>query len=401
MISANLQPIRMGILTDLAPKIEAYMATYVAAYNNQPVSARMLQSYQRAWGVTDITMFPRVDGGRPGFALLRWLGDGVNKAIVAIEGTTSYAQLWTSASGANRSLNVAGLPGRYWGTAVTYADQIKTLLDGTGLFGAVLARPNSLVEFAGFSLGAGVAEVLAYRYKLANPLRQMFLYKFAAPRFGNAGWNAGRNRQVPVVNILFNTDPIHAFPFTGTRLSFSEGLISNPLMETYQRDPTIERYDFVTRPQDGYPSTFTGHEIGLMAQFYQTYTPLNPWFYHDRNQYRYLMTWLAFRTSDLLDYRTRYLEHNDENTWQVFFNSGSGVRPEMLSIATPAPDDATPQNPEQLRAVQNPPPAQEVLDQGNWNIQGGTSEGGSWESSRPVEAGRVRTDRRRRVPAES
>lgn len=396
MISAQMQPIRMGHLSDLAPTVEAYMATYLAHYNNEAVGARMLLSYQRAWGLTDITMFPRVDGGRPGFALLRWLEGDVQKAIVAIEGTTERTSWWNRATGTSGSSVVGALPGRYWGTAVTYANQIKALLDGTGLFGAVLARPNTLIEFAGFSIGAGIAEVLTYVYKAANPTRQFFLFKYGCPRFGNARWNNGRSNRVPVVNVYNRRDPVHYVPACGTRLSFSEGLLSNPLIESYQRDPVVTTINERGEMDGAYSSTFIGADIGTIAQYYQTLDESNPWIAHDRNRYRYMFCNMLWAGNDVLAYRTFFLEHNDENTWGTNCSAGRGVQPDMLVLATPNPDDVHPLTPQVISAVQQPPPAQVVLPQSNF-VAGGTSEGGSWGVEEPVVMRRPRAGRTRRI----
>lgn len=398
MISAQMQPIRMGILSDLSPTVEAYMATYLAEYNNQAVSARMLQSYQRAWGVTDISMFPRVDGGRPGFAMLRWLDGPVQKILIGIEGTTSRTSWWNSESGVTRSLQVAGLPGRYWGAAVTDAAQIKAVLDSTGLFGAVLARPNTCIEFAGFSLGAGIAEVLAYTYRAANPLRQFFLYKFGSPRSGTANWNNGRSNRIPVVNVYNRRDPVHYMPAIGTRLSFSEGLLSNPIAESYVRDPVVTTYDENAIGTASYGNTFIGGDIGTIAAHYQTMNESNPWFWHDRQQYRYMFCVAVWTGNDVLAYRMLHLEHNDENTWQTNFRPGRGLQPDMLVMASPNPDDVTPSGPSVIAAVQTPPPAQVVLPQEN-SITGFNDQPGDWGSGIPVASRRQRLGRVRRVAA--
>lgn len=398
MISAQMQPIRMGTLSDLAPTVEAYMATYLAHYNNAPVSARMLQSYQRAWGVNTITMFPRVDGGRPGFALLRWFDGAIEKQIVAIEGTSERTSWWNRATGVVGSSVVGTFTGRYWGTAVTYANQIKAILDATGLFPAILARPNSLVEFAGFSIGAGIAEVLSYVYAAANPNRQFFLYKFGAPRFGNSRWNANRNRRVPVVNVYCHRDPVHFMPATGTRMSFSEGLLANPIVESYERDPVVSTYDLNGIPTSAYSSTFVGGDIGTIAQYYQTMNADNPWFYHDRHQYRYMFCQNVWVGNDVLAYRLLHLEHNDENSWQTNFRPGRGVQNDMFVLQSPVPDDVVPETPSVIAAAQQPPPSQAILPQNAFGGVGG-GEDADWNGVQPVAARRPRNGRTRRVPA--
>jgi len=237
---------------------------------------------------------------------------------------------------------------------------------------------------------------LTYVYKAANPVRQFFLYKFAAPRFGNARWNNGRSNRVPVVNVYDHRDPVWTLPSISTTISLGSGFLGAPAFEAYVRDPVVTTYDEAAIPTGEYNQRGFVNDVTTIAAYYHTMDASNPWFYHDRQQYRYMFCQRAWVGEDVLAHRLNFLEHNDENTWQVNFRPGRGVQGDMFVLAVPPPDDTVPSTPSVIAASQQPPPAQVVLPQNAFDFGVG-GEDADWGAAQPIPARRFRLGRTRRV----
>ncbi len=395
MISHALPRIRVGYLTDFAPTVEAYMMTYLAAYNGAALSTRCLDAYQRAWGMSDITLFPRIAGNRPAFAMVRYMGAGPNKVIIAMEGTTSPNQLWNLPDGHIGTASVVPLSGRVWGIAGEYAFAIRQILTVNDAFNAAIAIPGCNVTFTGFSLGAAIAEIMAFQHKNQFPTHQVHVQKFACPRVGTHNWVVNQNPRVHVKSTYYHIDPVQEFPNVTCRIAgFGIGGSILPQNDNYRKNANMQVIKPDGELSDGHSDGYRGNPMLAAAAFYRDHAEPNPWFYHDRHQYRYALQNMSH--PDHLAYRLGYLEHNDENTWQSMFRRGGGVRPEMLALGAPAPDNTRPASEEiwrLIRGEQLPPvvAAQTPVAQYQPDTHSAWSASGDWDVYNPRRT-------RRRIP---
>lgn len=221
MLTNQMPEIPYTVTTGDLQRFEALAFSCLASYNSVARGERCITSFQRAFAVNEIGFVGRVVDGRPGYLVADWNHKPQPKVIVAIEGATSAGQIaefWTN----NLAATITGLTGRVFAKFAQHADAIYPLLTGNPTVQWALNTPGVPIIFTGFSLGAAIAEILAERFKLANPRKAMKVIKFASPRVGDLAWVNGRSRLVLRDSVYVGRDPIDLFPyFTGPLAGFS------------------------------------------------------------------------------------------------------------------------------------------------------------------------------------
>lgn len=353
--------------------------TLLARYNAGAIPARVATSFRRAFAMDFLERHPVVPGGRPGYVVSIWNGDGMKRITVAIEGMRTPSQLWAGWAGFN-SVLVAGSPGRVFHAFDTYADTIRAELLNSSDFTAAFNSPNVGVCFAGFSLGAAVAEVLAVKFRAASPQRQYQLSKWGACRTGNGAWVNGNQFPSDRGNFYCVNDPVFHYPYmTMHQLNVREALWSQGW--TNFAVPTPSQVFYMSG--EAAPNLVEDRLISHLRSQIDTQraiTPENPWYYHRAEAYRLMM----FNSCELghaataleAHYRFRFLEYDDDNNWWGNYTTGQ-ITYEGLTqlLGSPPADTAVSPEPEadlrrEQRAAQHTLRQVPVADaQDNFNMQ--------------------------------
>lgn len=337
MIDRTLPPIPCGNTIYPDHIREALALCLHAGYNDVPIQPRVLTSFQRAYGMHSMENVPFVANGRPGFTIAYWGLPSGRRIVVAIEGTRTRSQLTIWNGGLTTQSGLTGHAGMCWDTALTYANQIRILLQANTTFAGLLASQGTMLTFTGHSLGAAVAEVLGEIYAVSNPGNAVRVIKFASPRVGTPAWVAGRVRNVARASIYCDRDPIDIFPMLAPQAL--NGAFPNTIGRAcYSTDDSAQRW---TKNGDDVGSFYEGgfyQAIHYGRWFTRTIDGGNPWYDHTINVYRLMFSNIVAAQDTLEKYRFLYLEFNDQNQWGQEFVRGDGIRAPMLDLNVVQPD---------------------------------------------------------------
>lgn len=324
MLAATLPPVRRGVPSDMGETAEALALSYLASYASDAPSTRQQDSYMRAWGMDKIKMFPRNPGVTPGWLMALYTSGSPTKVIIAIEGITSFSQLYTGLLTTPASAQVGTLPGR---VPLVYSQPAATIM------AAILADPDfqaatnhrrNSVTFTGDSLGAAIAEVLGAMHLAADNTRIVSVRKFASPRVGNINWVNGYDQRIDKTSRYTDNDPIGTFPQTTFTFTY------NPLtaLQVYtfvQPDPYALAWRVPFNGELVSPRIYGVIDTNvILLQLTQTPVPMeSAWWFHMFATYRWAMLNILYSLGKNLNYyRFAYLEHNDEWQWQRLFVPG-------------------------------------------------------------------------------
>lgn len=340
MLSVYLPPVARRQINQRGEMLEAFALTYLASYANGVLPASVIDSYKRSFGCDSLVGIPR-DGNTPAYVVAFYFAPKTPQVVIGIEG------LWTAGQvvSLNRGFDGADAGG---GTVVSafldYASTIRTHLEAFPTFVEAL-QANSLVTFAGYSLGGAVAELLAHELDahVGGPGRgkgaRFVVRKYGAPRIGDAFWYRHRgDGDITYINEMLWSDPIWLYPrYVPTSLPFSPfgGQLTIP--QGINRDPDVRSWYFLGTVAGDYPDMNQIDAAFLLTQLLRDNTPNNYWFYHLQNSYRYTMTCVANHLQGLDYFRMIGLEHPDENTWGTMFQPESVWDQSWFQIADPAP----------------------------------------------------------------
>lgn len=342
MLARSLPMVSLESGHEFGQMLEAFALTYLARYASEAPVARVDTAYKRAWGMAHLAMFPRVPGGRPGFVLARYTQNNWTRLIVAIEGMQTLNQVVNIWPG-QAAVVPNGLQGRVCALWNTYADQIlATLAAQSGDWTTWVGEPMTTITFAGHSLGAACAELCAFKHRLTHLNQQVHVWKFGSPKVGTSAWYNNRDRGVRVRSIYAGSDPMRLVPGRLIRSFFETSLWPDQLTRTYifPPEPGIECFTHSGEPSR---SDFL-EEFFSPADVYRAAlrTPVNvqhPYWFHQPDYYRVMFMRVAASQNDLLKARMNYLEHNDENNWQIHWQpAGVDFIPQHVILA-PAPVD--------------------------------------------------------------
>lgn len=178
-------------------------------------------------------------------------------------------------------------------------------------------RRSIELVFAGRSMGAAVADVLALRMRQAHPLFRPMVAKFNPTCVGSKDYHLPRFQNHPKRNWRTLMDPAHGFPensIAGIQVGL-RGLIPTGIT-FYTKDPTVESFDRLGTKRDGYGPAGNLSMAQLFEGFSYPEADGNQWTHHEmRAMRRAILQSLAGR-EDLNRYRFRYLEMPDEWTEQ-------------------------------------------------------------------------------------
>lgn len=375
MLDRELQPVRLGVRGDWGEILQALMLTYLARYNVAGAGVNPLQAYRRAFGITDIQFYARTDT-ELGFAVMRipyaW-GDHI---VVALEGTTSSSQLWSWRYGIDGVATIAGLTGGIWGNEVLRNNSIWTRLTGNAAFMGWATARTAQITFAGHSQGASQAYLLGARWKVAHPTQTIRVRAFGCPRFAMQQFVDNYSPEIDTFSLHTTRDPVSLIPKGGCASEFGLVLTAPPfwgasfvLMPSawvnHLGEPTeAELHDRGWTNIDAYVSL-----LGT-SPFIPCYAP-----WHSMFMYRLAAMNIAFRAGGLLNLRINYLEHDDENQWQVLFRPGSVYDLSTWNVIGTPPAAFADWTPEELR-LHNHPAAQPNLPPVDRDTGPGESGGG-------------------------
>lgn len=344
MISASLPAVFLGYQVAYSEVIEALAMTYWSSYNDQAVQPRVLTSMQRSWQVLDVTAFPAPGDGSPGFIVVR-IGTIDNyRVIIAIEGIRTIASVITA--------NPPIMPKKVFSTAgcvfsLAYNDYVllAARLAANALVSSWISNPRRIVTFAGFSLGAAVAEVWANKFIADSPARDVRLIKFGAPRVGDSDWYNARRPRPKKVNFYSYDDPMNSVPTISAPRPFTVPGITSPGMTWYMQDTVQYAVNHRGNRFNSKRDWFNYRQPALLYWLTQAYTEANPFYYHQLDYYRLVACSLLGVTDQDLYYRFKNMEFNDENSWAGVYTQGQVLTPGLKVLLSPEPDPVAPPTP--------------------------------------------------------
>lgn len=330
MIDTQLPQVRRGVPSDIGERLEAFAYTMLASYASGAIDATTLLAFKRAWGYDSLFSFPAVGTTVPAYVMAMYTTEGTTTIVIAIDGITNLTWLagMMRSPGSNA---IAGLPGRVFNTFDTVSETIKTAILADTVFQAAINHRRFNITFAGFSLGAALAEVLAAKFKLLYSYANVACYKFAAPRVGNYNWEEGKDPTIRWSCIYTAADPVSGFPFATQATNWAPFVpVVNQTL--YVRDFDSTFYSLSPVRPTGLP---VDNAVGSMLML--TQYPGSPWDVHTVLAYRQLLWAMALTTGGLNEYRFNYLTTPNENNFQllaaqlVYFNASE------LAVLDPAP----------------------------------------------------------------
>ena len=338
MLAQTLPPLAENHRDTFILAAERMALTLLAYYTSTGVTERSETSFKRAYGIDELIYFPRIPDGRPGFLVAKWTQTHQKKAVIAIEGTTAWAQLLTIQSATSTEV-YSGTTARVLSLFRTYAIAIRQVLEAHAVWGWLHANDNKIVVCAGHSLGAACAEILGDILQQHNNHNQYKVVKFGSPRIGNAAYV----RALPILagrqNWYADIDPIHLLPQVSVPRAM--GADFTPNLQAGFLIPDGQGYALTRWGNSNAPSSFENpfRVMEVISQVNQEQTPDMAWYWHHRNAYRYVFSQVAagFSTYDLL--RFRHIELPDENQWGVRYVRDAGIVPAMLTLEDPNPTD--------------------------------------------------------------
>jgi hypothetical protein len=349
MLSRSLSRLPWSPVQDKLHQCETLSLVLLSRYANGTIPARVYESFVRSWGMSYLLRFPAVDGGRPGYVIAMWPDDGLNRITIAIEGMRTPNQLRTAFGGFNSAV-FAPNPGRVYEAFLTHANTIYAELLAHTSFMSVFNRNNISVCFAGFSLGAAVAEVLSQKFLNIHGPKRYQLSKWASPRVGNAAWASQENLIFDRCNFYTLNDPIHLFPYVTLANISTRAFDWAPTHTNYAQNSPRLTLDLSGRadltPQDDGSLAYTRACIAAQGAM----TPANVWYWHKSDAYRLTMfnslngPGVANAEGTL---RFQTLEFDDDNGWQFNYQDGQQDYAGLTQIYDPPPADrVVPSQPE-------------------------------------------------------
>lgn len=353
MISVTLPPVDRRDRCSLEEVAEALALTYWAYYNNAPVEPRVWTAMQRAWGLDTHKLFAR-DGVNVGFITTTATLPHRKTFNVGIEGTTNLSQVGEYI---NAELTRGLPPGVLRSVYKYFLDKADVVWDRLHADATSLAAINSglyMFTFSGHSLGAAVADLLAFKWKQTYPAKPVRVIKFGCPRIGNTFYVNRTEYPVLTASFYAHEDPIHQFPSSTicpVNLLNLVGAVTrlNPCSDdTVSIIPRVPRNGAAGAYGGIYGYTLSnaqscGHFLDAIA-LSRTIDPDNVWYWHLMKSYRLCMMNLVKGRDDMLKYRFNYLEFNDENAWQVRHGPGT-LQWNTMDTAPLLPVQPDPQEP--------------------------------------------------------
>jgi hypothetical protein len=325
---------------------EAMALVYLAYYNTADFEPRVDTSHKRAFGLDTLRRFAR-SGSTPGFVVAKATLAHRNTMTIAIEGTTSLGQIDPILQQFNTVPQ--NTPARCYAPFVTYRDDIWAQMLADNIIAAAIAEGTYITTFTGHSLGAAIADLLAFKWKQTYPAKPVRLIKFGAPRVGTPGYVNRTNDIVGQrMNVYTALDPIHLFP---SALTFTFGLFNlagtaariNAVSEQncWQFNPNMNSFRIANLDS---PMS-SGHFL-TVGQLAATLNSANPWYWHFMKSYRLAMMNWCGHARDRAFYRFNFLETPDENSWQVRWGPQTAQWDTMDSsprLISPQPADTEPE----------------------------------------------------------
>lgn len=366
---------------------EDFAFTYLAKYSGDVLSARCRQSIQRAYNPHYFANVARVNGGRPAYCIATWLNEGGPRVKVAIEGTTTEAQITNVAGGIGASSNQA-FTGHVYSTFLTHAFAIVDEIQTNPNVQAVFNQPGCLVQLTGFSLGAGIAHVMHAILSWQYPRKFFECRGFGTPRVGTARFNSSTNVIGGRHNVYCGIDRLDVIPFCAMN---GREILANTWADpvvNFATPVNADRWTIVGTDQEVRLDVTFADFVRIMRQRRQQLRFENPWFWHDVIKYRVMLNYLVERSGTAMDlWRFRYLEYNDDNNFGNVFDQAGAFGAAAPLMVNPNPPDfiTTPATPEEIVVVQqnHRPPVQQVpMIQAVPAIDGGRRPTGTWEPRR-------------------
>lgn len=331
MISRQMPRIVLGSEINTEEITQALALTYLSQYCNETLDDRVRQCFFRAFGMDYLWAIPDNGDNKPGCILSSWENDDGPQMHVAIHGVQGVGSVWELLTPVGYSA-ITGLAGSLWTAFKTAADDLLIPLSSGSDEGRLASNESYVrlkshrrltITFSGHSLGAAMAELMAYRFKDRHESADVRLIKFGSPRVGNAAWRDNRNRYVKFASVYNGRDPIHYFPWIPSELSFLTLGAANLVVRSPARDDAPMRLD----PDEGrirstYLGTWSGAEIDAGLFAFRSHVFSNAWYDHSMNSYR--LSWMSYlaQMQDAAQYRFNFLEHPDENNWHQLFTPG-------------------------------------------------------------------------------
>lgn len=340
MISRAMPPIDLGFSVGWEEAGQAVAFTYLAYYNSEPMQARVTLTYQRAWGCDTIILFPRVPGVTPGFVVGLWTSSPLKRMVIAIEGTTSSAQILSLTSLTGWTSRV-GILGYVYAFMKTQADAIYAQLLAHATTGPKMTDGRWCITWTGHSLGAACADINAVRHKAENPSVNVRLIKFGSPQVGNSSYVESAQSNLPKTCFYVGKDPIHNFPSARILAALSSA-VTFGLDQGGAKDQVVNTLDWNSGDAIvGYtPEDWTQTTLDYARYATLPYEVGTHWYDHLIGSYRMAFVARAARTRDNFFYRMCYLEHNDENVWQRDFEQVRYWRlMQSIDVVEPTPAD--------------------------------------------------------------
>lgn len=316
MLAVSMAPLSPLHTNALERALEAFACVYWASYEDVAANPRSDTSMRRSYGMDRFFHFPRIPNGRPAWALMLWDGPDVYKAVIAIEGAMTTSQITNCRRNAFATF-ANPLTGMFFGTFVTQSAIIQAEMAAhTQLHEAWIDRRYKWT-YAGFSLGAALAEMLAEFHSAAFPSDPLELFKFASPRVGNSRYIRLRSRNILRRSYYNGNDPIDVYPSASAALDIGiwppQGAFGH---QQFASDECAERFTWEGETLPPF------HEGGIiaMAQYADRLNGMNhpssPWYDHLLGSYRYMLAKKAFRQSDEIRARFHSWEGPNENNFQ-------------------------------------------------------------------------------------
>lgn len=337
MLATALPPIPLRDWITEGEMAEAFAYCYLASYAHNVIPARVLTCFERAYGQTNIYRFPRVLNTSPNILVAQIPYPWGNRVIIAIEGTSNAVQLFQETMLSALAAPTATPAGRVVSFFAGIATAAATAMSAIPPVLALLSDPRSEITVTGYSLGAGIAEVMAATMQYLAPTRKIRLRTFAKPRVGNAEWVRNRPAQMSIRSIYRFGDMVHSLPNDGIRVH-SIGPISGMGVPTfYVADPESEYWVADGLGRESIPAVTTYDQLRFAANYFRTVTPSNPIYQHVMNSYRHMMCNRLSRQRDLDAERFLNLEYPDDNKWQSVWVPGQTWEPTWIELLDPPP----------------------------------------------------------------
>lgn len=372
MLANPLPPIRFEPFHDSCALMQYFALCYLAKYTSAPLPSRTVQAFQNAYGVIWLQQIPAVSGGQPGaIACAIQYPWGIH-LVVAVEGITSVSQLYSLFVAPGDMVYVTNPIGYVMANAQNYGTNILAALLTVPQFATYYNAPTTKVSFTGYSLGAAIAEYMAFKAAFLNPNERFRLLKFAAPRVATATWYRNIPNNLDAHSVYHWGDHIHMLPASGMAYSSASAFAVPTGVIPYALDPSASRYlSFDAGMRTVAPANIidrTNFVAAFLRGPVQPGTLRNQLFdgpvmvgadsvyYHGMNSMRLMWNTRARFADDMSQWRFNYLEFPDENQWQVLWQPGNVWQPAWMTSVSPGPIGVTPDGMEQAVRLHNAVP---------------------------------------------